>query len=114
VIVRPAFAVQQVVTAVVTELVAFLGGPYFQACLQGPDGFLVLAAPCSSVVQQETGDLHLTAVHCFLAARYFRDGFHSLDVSPVFPHCLPDGLRFQVYCSLQQLAARQWHCCESH
>jgi hypothetical protein len=114
VVVRLAFAVQQVVIAGVTALAVFLGGPCFQVCSQGPDGFLVLAVRYSPVVEQETDGLHLTAVHCFLAAPYFRDEFQQLDVSPVLPHCLPDGLRFQVYCSHQQLAARQWRCCESH
>jgi hypothetical protein len=75
VIVLPAFAVQQVVTAVVTALAVFLGGLCFQACSQEPGVFLVSAAPYSSAVEQETGDLHLMAVHCFLAAPYFRDGF---------------------------------------
>ena len=74
-VVRLAFAVQQVVIAVVTELAVFLGGPCFQACSLGRGGFLVLAALYSSVVEQETGDLHLRVVHCFLAAPYFRDGF---------------------------------------
>jgi hypothetical protein len=114
VLVLPVSAVQRVVIAGVTESAVFPGEPCFQVCSQGPDGFLVLAVRYSPAVVQETDGLHLTAVHCFLAAPYFRDEFQQLDVSPVLPHCLPDGLRFQVYCSHQQLAARQSRCCGSH
>ena len=75
VVLLPVSAVLQVATAVRMELAVFLVGPCFQACSPEPDEFPVLDVPYSPVVEQETGDLYLTAVHCFLAAQYFRDGF---------------------------------------